>query len=71
MNTMTNPEYEAPNDTFPSKDEFFKQLAQVADEMIRAYGADFTMGTLILAARFIAEGRPLQNDEEAATTPVR
>jgi hypothetical protein len=68
---MTNPEYETPNGPYPSKDEFFKQLAQLADEMIRAYGADFTMGTLILAARFIAEGRSLQNDEEAATAPER
>lgn len=27
--------------------------------MIAAHGKDFAMGTLILAARFIAEGKPL------------
>lgn len=38
-----------------SKDEFFKQLAQVSDAMIAAHGKDFAMGALVLAARFIAE----------------
>jgi hypothetical protein len=27
--------------------------------MIAAHGREFTMGTLILAARFIVEGKPL------------
>jgi hypothetical protein len=42
-----------------SKDRFFARLGELAEEMIAAHGKDFTMGTLILAARFIAEGKPL------------
>jgi hypothetical protein len=42
-----------------SKDEFFKRLGLLAQEMIDAHGKDFTMGTLILAARFIADGKPI------------
>ncbi len=43
-----------------SKDEFFTRVAALAEEMIAAHGRDFTMGTLILAARFIAEGKTLR-----------
>ncbi len=42
-----------------SKDRMFERLGQLAEEMIEAHGKDFTMGTLVLAARFIAEGKPL------------
>ena len=42
-----------------SKDRFFERLGQLAEEMIAVHGKDFTMGALILAARFIAEGKPL------------
>jgi hypothetical protein len=42
-----------------SKDRFFERLGMLAEEMIAAHGEDFTMGVLILAARFIAEGKPL------------
>jgi hypothetical protein len=42
-----------------SKDRFFERLGELAEEMIAAQGKDFTMGTLVLAARFIAEGKPL------------
>ena len=42
-----------------SKDEFFVQLAHVAEAMIATHGKDFAMGALILTARFIAEGKPL------------
>ncbi len=45
--------------TSASKDAFFERLGRLAEEMIAAHGKDFTMGTLILAARFIAEGKPL------------
>ena len=38
-----------------SKDEFFKRLADLSQEMIAAHGEDFTMGALILGARYIAE----------------
>ncbi|MCB8876890.1 hypothetical protein ASILVAE211_16980 [Acidisoma silvae] len=42
-----------------SKDAFFKRLGLLAQEMIDAHGKDFTMGTLILAARFIADDKPI------------
>ena len=38
-----------------SKDSFFAQLAKLADDMTAQYGQDFAMGSLVLAARFIAE----------------
>jgi hypothetical protein len=41
-----------------SKDQFFERLAVIGDEMIAAYGKDFAMGAFVLAARFIAEGKP-------------
>lgn len=41
-----------------SKDEYFERVAELAEEMIAAHGKDFAMGTLILAARWIAEGKP-------------
>lgn len=46
-------------DDAASKDAFFERLGRLAEEMIAAHGKDFTMGTLVLAARFIAEGKPL------------
>jgi hypothetical protein len=46
-----------------SKDEFFVQLAHVAEAMIAAHGKDFAMGALVLTARFIAEGKPLIKPE--------
>ena len=42
-----------------SKDAFFVQIAEVAEAMIARHGKEFAMGTLILSARFIAEGKPL------------
>ena len=42
-----------------SKDAFFVQVAEVAEAMVARHGKDFAMGTLILSARFIAEGKPL------------
>jgi hypothetical protein len=61
-----------------SKDAFFMQLAQIADAMIAAHGKEFAMGALIIAARFIAEGKPLTkpNSEthgewSAAATPLQ
>lgn len=42
-----------------SKDQFFVRLAELAEAMIAAHGKDFTMGALVLSARFIAEGKPL------------
>jgi hypothetical protein len=42
-----------------SKDRFFERVGELAEEIIAAHGEDFTMGTLLLAARFIAAGKPL------------
>ena len=42
-----------------SKDVFFVQLAELAEAMIAKHGKEFAMGTLVLSARFIAEGKPL------------
>jgi hypothetical protein len=40
-----------------SKDAFFRQIADVAQAMIAAHGKDFATGALVLAARWVAEGR--------------
>ena len=47
------------SDEQESKDRFFERLGLLAEEMIAAHGGDFAMGALVLAARFIAEGKPL------------
>lgn len=43
-----------------SKDQFFVELGDLAERMIAAHGRDFSMGALILAARFIAEDKPFK-----------
>ena len=43
-----------------SKDLFFRELAELAERMIAAHGKEFSMGALVLAARFIAENKPLE-----------
>ena len=48
-----------PSDEDKSKDAFFAQVAEMAEAMIARHGKDFTIGTLVLAAKFIAEDRPL------------
>lgn len=40
-----------------SKDEFFRRIADLSQEMIAAHGKDFATGALVLAARWIADGR--------------
>ncbi len=40
-----------------SKDEFFRRIADIGQEMIKAHGEDFATGAFVLAARWIAEGR--------------
>jgi hypothetical protein len=44
-----------------SKDVFFAQIAELAEAMIARHGKDFATGTLLLAAKFTAEGKPLVN----------
>jgi hypothetical protein len=45
------------SDDEESKDRFFAEVGAIADRMIAAHGKDFAMGTLVLAARWIAEGK--------------
>jgi hypothetical protein len=49
------------NDEDRSKDAFFVQIAEIAEAMIVRHGKDFAIGTLVLSAKFIAEGKPLIN----------
>ena len=51
-----------------SKDAFFQQLASIASAMTAAHGKDFSMGALVLAARFIAEGEARERAATPATT---
>ena len=44
-----------------SKDVFFGQIAGVVEAMMLRHGKEFAIGTLVLAAKFIAEGRSLTN----------
>ncbi|MEP3477490.1 MAG: hypothetical protein ABJN57_14810 [Hyphomicrobiales bacterium] len=40
-----------------SKDKFFQRVAAISQEMVTEHGKDFSMGTLVLAARWIAENK--------------
>ena len=40
-----------------SKDQFFRRIAEIGQEMVAAHGKDFAMGALVLAARWIAENK--------------
>ena len=42
-----------------SKDDFHNRLSRLCNAMVAAHGHDFTVGTLVLAARFIVEGKPM------------
>jgi hypothetical protein len=48
-----------------SKDRFFSEVGAIAEKMIAAHGKDFAMGTLVLAARWIAEGKSFADREHA------
>ena len=43
-----------------SKDLFFRELAELSERMVTAHGKEFSMGALVLAARFIAENKPFE-----------
>jgi hypothetical protein len=47
-----------------SKDEFFRRLAVVGEDMIAAHGKDFAIGALVLLARFLAEGKEIAKSSE-------
>ena len=53
-----------------SKDAFFVRVAEIAEAMIAKHGKDFAMGTLVLSARFIAEGKPLIKRNGGAATKL-
>jgi len=55
------------NDDEASKDRFFTEVGAIADAMIAAHGKDFAMGTLVLAARWIAEGKSFKGRKAGAT----
>lgn len=40
-----------------SKDRYFKETTALAKEMIAAHGRDFSIGALVLAAKWISEGK--------------
>jgi hypothetical protein len=44
-----------------SKDGFFVQIAEIAEAMMARHGKDFAIGAFVLAAKFVAEGKPLIN----------
>ena len=47
-----------------SKDELFRRLAVVGEDMIAAHGKDFAIGALVLLARFLVEGKELAKPSE-------
>jgi hypothetical protein len=49
-----------------SKDAFFARVADVANAMIAAHGKEFAIGTMVLAAKFIAEDKPFANQDSRA-----
>ena len=53
------PAQAGPDDEDQSKDAFFVQVGEIAEAMIVRHGSEFAIGTLVLAAKFVAEGRPL------------
>lgn len=59
--TPASPGAAALSDEDKSKDAFFVQIAELAEAMIAKHGKDFAIGTLVLSAKFIAEGKPLIN----------
>ena len=40
-----------------SKDEYFRRIAEIGQEMIAEHGKDFATGAFVLAARWIADGK--------------
>ncbi len=64
------PEADSPElqDEDRSKEKFYEEVAALGNAMIAAHGRDFAMGVLVLAARFIAESKPLTTPADAATS---
>jgi hypothetical protein len=53
-----------------SKDAFFAAVAEMAEAMIARHSKEFAIGTLVLAAKFIAEGRPLVKGDAVNSEPA-
>ncbi len=51
-----------------SKEKYYEDVAALGNAMIAAHGREFAMGVLVLAARFIAESKPLAKPADAATS---
>ncbi|MBB3769967.1 hypothetical protein FHS55_000553 [Angulomicrobium tetraedrale] len=67
---MTSPDRQTPDPQDESKDLFFEEVATLAERMIAAHGRDFAMGTLVLAARFIAEKKDFSTAGAQAGSPA-
>ncbi|HTF00987.1 MAG TPA: hypothetical protein VK621_20445 [Bradyrhizobium sp.] len=46
-------------------------MAEIAEAMIARHGKDFAIGTFVLSAKFIAEGKPLINRTNGGGETVR
>jgi len=57
MSESTPPDQNDLTDEEKSNDEFFQRIAKISQEMLDAHGKDFSMGALVLAARWIAEDK--------------
>ncbi len=53
-----------------SKDDFHNRLSSLCNAMVAAHGSDFTVGTLVLAARFLVEGKPMVKADAPKTQPA-
>ena len=53
-----------------SKDNYFQQIAEIAKEMSAAHGRDFDIGTLVLAARFVAQHAAPDGGDKVADAPA-
>jgi hypothetical protein len=40
-----------------SKDEFFRRIARIGEDMVASHGREFATGAFVLAARWITEGK--------------
>ena len=67
MDTPVTPPLSAEDE---SKDDFHNRLSNLCNAMIAAHGSDFTVGTLVLAARFIVEGKPMVKADAPLTQPA-
>ena len=67
MDTPVTPPHSAEDQ---SKDDFHNRLSSLCNAMIAAHGSDFTVGTLVLAARFIVEGKPMVKTDAPQTQPA-